>query len=292
MANPRGERRQERRLSSTQQARAEAVSVPSSFREICSKSKKFVYSIVRLRDTPEGTRYLALGTGFVASPNRFVTCAHCINTSEPVNELQTHQDGDVYLLVQRDEDGLYFRFGLPLIENESLFAYPQIDMAVMYLPDEFYKDTDAGLRSRDDYLKFDLSVRNIGHDIGILGYPFPLIKWDEAEPDLDGVLIRADRGVLNTRYITEGVEIYEFTTSFHPGNSGGPIIDIETGRVIGVVHGYRQLSTHSVEDVIARGTHNNKEEIQLITMLKAIYSIGVSSRNLVEFCQLHGLLTA
>jgi len=94
----------------------------------------------------------------------------------------------------------------------------------------------------------------IGSEVGVLGYPLCKLEFQEKdinEPLIGNILLRADRGVMNCRYQTSETHYsYKFTLAFNPGNSGGPIFDVKTGRLISIVKGYKAIRINERENII------------------------------------------
>lgn len=264
---------------------------PSSFEnfgETANYTKYCVYAISRIRTSNGQTSCTTLGTGFLAGRARLMTCAHVINSQEPGGD--KHRDGDVYCIAQRNEDGTWYKSFIKPVLNETLFVYEDVDMAVIYLPDDFYTN-DAGeyVQHPDRYLELARTPLGIGTDVGVLGYPMQAITFtpDGNDVDIGNLLIRADRGVINTRYIEASkVQYYDFTLSFNPGNSGGPIVDVKTGRVIGMVHGYNSVPIHVAKEMIPIDGGAPQE---VLSVIRALYSKGLDSRNYLIYEKLHGL---
>lgn len=260
----------------------------STFRDLVEYSKEVVYFIVRLRDIDGKTYWQNLGTGFLAGPYRLMTCAHCISDNKHEDEpMAQHRDGDVYLFVQKDELGKFHRVAMVGKENENIFVYPDLDVAVLIMPDAFYEIDGELFRNPDKHLELSENTVSIGSDMGILGYPFASLSFDkQGEVDISDIYIRADRGVINTVRHHTDMSTYESTTAFNPGNSGGPIFDIKTGTVIGIVHGYNPMPMHWVED-----GHEDEDGNKITTKfrLRTIYSLGIASQSLLDIAKQHNI---
>lgn len=283
----------------SKQKRKDAVGVPpgfnrrkkfKGFKDLAEYAKGAVYLIVRIRESAGGT-YQVLGTGFLAGEQRMITCAHCINDSRSEDAMSHHADGDLYLFIQKDEDGGYHRYGMSDVkQGTDLFVYEELDIAVFELPAEFYMIDGEYFKHPGMYLELSEKSFNIGTDTAILGYPIPELSFGaDGLPDISNVHIRGDKGVVNTRYIKEGVEAYEFTTPFNPGNSGGPILNSETGETIGMVFAYNPIAIDYRADTIPKDVVGNDEEVVVASVIRTTYSIGVSSRNYTDIISKHKL---
>jgi len=265
--------------------------------------KKSVYLIARGRalnaQLPQLTTWITIGTGFVAAPYRMLTAAHVINNAASTNLLHHHQPGDIYYLLKRDdEDNWHVRFR-PLVLNQELFVYPNVDLAVIYLDEAFYELNGQELVDKDDYIRVDANFHQIGTDVGVLGYPLSMLNFnnqDLMQPQLANILLRADSGIINSRYRTAvDVFMYEFTMAFNPGNSGGPIFDLSTGNLISVVHGYRALAIARKEQTLspAEIAELNLQTYNLtsyIDVVHANYSIGYATPSFNNIFVQHGII--
>ena len=152
-----------------------------SFSECVKWLKKSVYIIVRGRKNKigeqEGINWITLGSGFIAAPNRYVTAAHVINDPGK-GELAQHQDGDKYYLLRHDDDNWHYRIFEPKLDKE-IFTYPNIDLAVIYLDDEFYQVGDRIFADRNDFIRISKEFLPIGSEVGVLGYPLCKLELQE-----------------------------------------------------------------------------------------------------------------
>lgn len=265
--------------------------------------KKSVYMIVRGRKTlidgKDEINWITLGTGFVVAPFRLITAGHVMN--DPTKgELFIHQDGDLYYLIKHDDSGAWHYRILELKLNKEIFIYSDIDLGIIYLDKLFYKIGDNVYANEDDFIRVSKDYYSIGSSIGILGYPLCSLQFEDKDinkPKIGDVLLRTDKGVINCRYKTaENIANYEFTLSFNPGNSGGPIFDIKTGRLISIVRGFRSTRININETIL------NEEEIKILKLkeykdkafietLHANYSIGFASLSFIEAFKEHKILS-
>jgi hypothetical protein len=250
------------------------------FAKLIADTKKCVYIIARIR----GDKLFTLGTGFLVAPHRMITCNHVFNYSDE----KKHEAGDVYLFVQRDEFGQGHRYTFIPVVDETLFFYSDIDSAVIYLPDNFYEQSG---KTKNRYLKLSSEIRPLGTEVGIIGYPMVkiLINDDNTDILVESIIIRTDRGILNTAYNVEGVVINEFTMSFNPGNSGGPIIDTSTGQVVAMVMSYNSVLLKYIKEDVPEEQQELVGQTEAVSAIRANYSQGVASASMVLLKDQHSI---
>jgi len=281
----------------------EAQKRPKSFNDFgaCVKwLKRSVYLIARGRKTiingKEVINWITLGSGFIAAPKRMLTAAHVINDPEK-GELMQHQVGDKYYLLRRDEDdNWHYSIFEPMLDRE-IFLYPDLDLGIIYLDDSFYsKGENIFANEDDDYIRISKDLSPLGSSIGVLGYPLCKLEFenqDHSKPKIGNVLLRADMGVINCRYRTaETVSLYEFTLAFNPGNSGGPIFDVITGKVISIVKGFKAIPIRLSEIRVTDETAKQFKEYtgkSYIETLHATYSIGFATPSFLKIFKDHNI---
>ena len=269
-----------------------------SFSKCVKVLKKSVYLIARGRkasNNKEIINWSTLGSGFVGAPNRFITAVHVINSPKK-GDIAQHQDGDKYYLLRHDDVN---KWHLHIFEpkiNKDIFIYPNVDLSIIYLSDSFYQLNDKIFVDKNDFIRIYRDFLPIGSEIGVLGYPLCKLEFkdhDINKPKIGNVLLRTDKGVVNCRYKTSKVNsLYEFTLSFNPGNSGGPIFDIKTGKVISIATGYKSFLINQKEVEIPENVmknfqiYKNKSYIETI---HAIYSIGIATPSFIEILNKHNI---
>jgi hypothetical protein len=271
----------------------------NNFSECLKWLKRSVYIIVRGRKTNiegrEWFQWFTLGTGFVGAPYRFITAAHVINDLNKGGFAQ-HKEGDQYYLLKNDDEGKWhFRIFEPKLD-EHLFLYPNTDLAIIHLDEDFYQVGDKIFANKNDFIRISKDFLPIGSEVGVLGYPLCNLLFQDSDinkPIIGNILLRADKGVVNCRYNATAEDyIYEFTLAFNPGNSGGPIFDSKTGRVISIVHGFKPIKIIEEECLISDERQKllkQYKEKSYIETVNAIYSIGFATPTFLEVFKKHNI---
>ena len=238
------------------------------FYQIVADYRHIVCSVVRQRPMNGGTGAMALGTGFFVARDIFITCDHVMN--DPANP---HQQGDSYSLVTNltGTSGKMYPIHNPQIGQE-INLFPNLDLAVLRVANTPQDQPYAPLEYGDVYE---------GEEIGVVGYPLPVLQVINGNLALNAVIYRAARGSVTGRYNTndgalQDVPCIEVNFLFVPGNSGGPVFSEKTGRVLGFVKGYRALK---IRETIATATMIPQMPLglsnQYVENLSAVYSIAV-----------------
>lgn len=262
----------------------------SNYASLVAASKNKIFLITRLRPIgDDNVEVTSLGTGFLVGNARMMTCSHVVNSD--TDNAKTHQDGDLYVFTMRntDDNNQWLSTApIPLKMNQTMFDYPESDMAILYLPKEFYYVDTKLIHHPDDYLVLARNPSGIGVDIGVLGYPLQQVIINQHGIDVSSVFIRGDKGVVNTRYTNDNVTCYEFTVAFNPGNSGGPIFNIETGEVIAIVHGYNSIPIQFAKEKIPDHLNADLGD-EAVSVVRSNYSIGMASQNYLDQEKAHDI---
>lgn len=151
-----------------------------------------------------------------------------------------------------------FKNRLLLGDSESNWDYAIID-----LPDlEFVDIPSLKLSNKHDF--------QIGNEIAVLGFQF----------DQTNLSIKA--GIISSRYTRNGVKYIQIDASVNNGNSGGPLIDISTNEVIGIVTRKHTGLTKSFEKL----EESLKTSIDLFTQASLGGSAVFMGINLIESLKL------
>lgn len=163
-----------------------------------------------------------------------MSCGHVFN---PTN--LPHQDGDNYFLVRTDTGNAVVHAVPNVHLGDQLHIFPECDVGLLIA---------RGLTDQP-YVALDYGDWRIGKEIGIAGYPVPLLQVVNGQLAYNGLIFRVAKGIVTSTYRTDlpldanqvlkDVSLIEVNFLFVPGNSGGPVFDVETGRVGAYVEAYR-----------------------------------------------------
>jgi S1-C subfamily serine protease len=104
------------------------------------------------------------------------------------------------------------------LNADVIFFDPEKDVAVLHVPDYNAAGVTFGPAQR-------------GTQGAVIGYPGGRSETTVAAV-VDGTIAAQGRDIYNSGFVTR--QIYVLQASVHPGNSGGPLIDLQ-GRVLGMV---------------------------------------------------------
>jgi len=244
-----------------------------AFRNVVADVRHAVFSVHRHRPLPDGTFLITpLGSGFFVSSIVFVTCWHVID-----NPGSPHMTGDIYKLVN-NLDGMHgMVHDITGGVGKDIYLYPDQDFAILLS----HSKVDQA------YLPISYASIPVGQEIGVAGYPLPRLTTDQnGNVALSGMVFRVAKGVATALYRTDlnsgdghplkDTMILEVNFLFVPGNSGGPIFDAETGRVLAYVKGFQR---HKIQEVHERcqlipvpaGMNN-----EYLDSVYAVYSLGLT----------------
>ena len=211
-----------------------------------------------------------LGSGFFVSPTMFLTCHHVLNSTRT-----PHRDGDRYVLA-RNEGGQVTAHRIASVETDrNLFLRSELDAALL----------DCSGIKPNDYVSLSFGNINDGQEIGVYGYPLARLAAVDNQIDYSGLVPRVSKGIVTAQFTTnlrsdEGVDlrqvqVIEVNFLFVPGNSGGPVFDAKTGRVIGYVYGYNDVK---IRDKLETSQIDPPEgqSRQYIRATSAVYSYAIS----------------
>lgn len=246
------------------------------FFEVANDLRHAVCSIVRHRPLPsvqqggaQQFQAFPLGSGFFVAPQLVLTCYHVIAGTP-------HQPGDFYhfVLSLPNGAGVIHTLGAQAA-TQSIHLFANDDLALIELP---------GIQQQA-FVAVGYNAVPVGSDIGVAGYPLGLPTVDaQGQLGYDSMIYRVGRGVVTSTYRTNinteqgqqipAADVLEVNFLFVAGNSGGPIFDAETGRVVAFVHGF-QSPTITERVATARIQLPAGMSAQYVQSIHAIYSMGI-----------------
>lgn len=250
------------------------------FADVVKDLRFCVFSIIRFRAHPPGQdkqyQIGPIGSGFFVAPTVFLTCNHVMN-----GVMTAHQVGDKYQLV-RTTGSAVLGIAIPTVEiGQQLHLFPDYDAAILSTPAD----------NPQPYASVGYSDAAEGLEIGVAGYPLSQITAGPGgQPQFQGVVYRVAKGVVTSTIRqrlhpapdpqTMELSTVEVNFLFVPGNSGGPIFDAETGRVLAFVHGFLN------REIIQKYVDTNAQHVAAgaapkhVQSLHAVYSLGIRLENI------------
>ncbi len=137
------------------------------------------------------------GAGFIVDKNRgwILTNAHVVSRSPSLTEVSFHKTD--------------------YTSAKKLYVDPYLDLAILKLQPSLLPKTASSA---------SLECKNpppTGHAVGAFGHPHKLSYT-------------GTRGIISGRTTEYGPEYVQTDTPISPGNSGGPLVSLVTGRVVGI----------------------------------------------------------
>ncbi|MFL5616080.1 MAG: trypsin-like peptidase domain-containing protein [Gemmatimonadaceae bacterium] len=153
---------------------------------------------------------IGAGTGFIVG-RYLVTNNHVFQMPVATAGVELHFAQWKNVGLTLPVDPTVFRASLVQGDDEDHWDYAILDIPVIYC------DRIGGLElASDDSLA-------VGSEIAVLGHHFLMPQ------------LTMHTGIISSRYTAAGVRKLQLDASVNPANSGGPLLDVETGRVIGIV---------------------------------------------------------
>lgn len=273
------------------------------FENVIADVKKATYALVRGRvnKTNEEVNWTSLGSGFFVSGKHFLTCTHVINPKD-----NPHQDGDIYwMLQQSDTPGLYERYQVKnVVLGKQLFLQEEKDAALIVIDN--MPDIQKKKNGLLQFAAISYDPILDGRAIGVLGYPLSKISFENRnidKPILNSFVPRTSKGVVSCqphytniqvdggRMVLKDIDVIEVDFLFVPGNSGGPVFDAETGKIVGFVHGYSSiLISYKLTQIDPKKLSLPEDApSKFIDTEKAIYSKAIQISNIRDFLEKHGV---
>lgn len=126
----------------------------------------------------------------------------------------------------------------------------------------YIKLSEPELNERHIFELSDSSSLSVGEQVVFMGYPF-------SSPHLT-----AHIGYVSSLHQSNGVEIIQIDGSVNSGNSGGPLIDLKTGKVVGIITRAETGLLKKQFDRLLQALKNNQRILQRQQQSGARISIG------------------
>lgn len=152
-----------------------------------------------------------LGTGFLAHKKGYIlTCSHIINPTDSIVALFPPSINTFNPMTLHQVTCI----PLTLVQNNPIHDVALLKMtnSTVDVPKGFLGET---------------ATLECGSIIATIGFPF----------GYDGLHLQSiTHGIVSAKTVTaKGIKLIQFDSMIHEGNSGGPLFDVETGKVIGIV---------------------------------------------------------
>jgi hypothetical protein len=188
-----------------------SVIFPQNVLKLIENSTVFIYQ-QSVNSTSDGVKFIFnMGTGFIVSSDGYIiTNAHVVANNNPVGKLKIIYQNKLEYEV--DIIRLDFDYDLALLKISNKISFENF----LSLSDE-NEITD-------------------GMEANFIGYPL-LEDFQKQNISLKASI---SRGLINkkeqpTNISKKTMDIYEISTEANPGNSGGPLYNPKSGKVIGIV---------------------------------------------------------
>lgn len=153
-----------------------------------------------------------LGTGFLVSNLGYLlTCSHIIN---PLDSIVAITVGSINSFNPMTLDRVNF-FELQLVQNDAIN-----DVALLKFKNDIQPIVSPNIFGNPENVE-------CGSSVAIIGFPF----------GNSGLHIQSlTHGIISSKIKTSvGVKLLQFDSMIHEGNSGSPLIELHTNKIIGIV---------------------------------------------------------
>ncbi|CAG2532846.1 Trypsin-like peptidase domain-containing protein [Maribacter dokdonensis] len=216
--------------------------------ELWKNTYKSIVKISHLKDN----RVVASGTGFIIE-GKLITNNHVsYSQNTEIVHLSTVKENGY-------EEGVKFEMGYNDFHSKLIDASPQEDWDYSIID---LKDTNLEKEPSLNLSKANFDIK-IGSQIALFGYPFSQNN------------LSIHTGLISSKNLIANVNYLQIDASINTGNSGGPVLDKESGEVIGIVtrkvNGFRDIFNQLKK---ITGESRKMLESQGIKIVKGQVSLG------------------
>jgi len=188
--------------------------------KLIEQFKEIKQSIIAIGFRPDPQKITILGSGFIVNGDKIITAAHVYNQLNDENKKRLM----VNVMVEKIQDDVERYQWIPIN-----FLDKKDDIAIFQLTDTksiLSKGLELG----------DSEKIEVGQEVYFVGFPYAV----QLINDGFGLTLIANKGIISN-IKRDGVDPEHrrnwliIDAISNPGNSGCPLIDIETGKVIGVM---------------------------------------------------------
>ncbi|MEJ8803454.1 S1 family peptidase [Pontibacter sp. H249] len=178
------------------------------FREINKRFKNAILMIAKR--TEESVEFL--GTGFIVSSyGHVLTCAHILNPTDKLVAIAAN-DNDSFSPITLER---VTALDLTLVQLDGIHDVALLKInnyPFLPVPNEIFGDATSV---------------NSGAQIAILGFPFGQNRLHS---------LSITHGIVSSKVMAaDDLKLFQFDCMIHEGNSGSPLIELRTNKIIGVV---------------------------------------------------------
>jgi serine protease Do len=196
-------------------------------RDRITETRQSVFAVAMIRAIPQQgeQKFQVLGSGFfISDDGYFITADHVINPDHGMPPGNARRPGDIIAIAQLQPDGRSVSVISPM---DIIHSDQPRDFAIL--------KPQAGIPRIEKVLSPDFSSRFEGEEVAICGYPLAASSHDPATGNISLEMpIRVAAGILSGQRIDAGVGLLEVDFPILPGNSGGPLISVQSGSVLGI----------------------------------------------------------
>lgn len=166
----------------------------------------------------EGAKVLEpLGTAFVCNEDGYIlTTSHIINLTKKYFVIQAK---DINQFSKITEEGILNSIEVTINQYDT-----SKDIALLKI-----KNLDSVNITFDTSSLISVDNIDVGSDVYYLGFPFINFGFHN---------LSMSKTIISSKIILrDGRKQYQIDTLLHEGNSGGPLIDMQTNKIIGIISG-------------------------------------------------------